>query len=161
MPDSRDVILTERAMSQRDANVHTEDAGSSLSSSEASYGGPASGADHESNAALLQRIISMLAERAPTRAPIPVRDRQQPPAKRVRTSTWDRRPRSPSPYRNAGYHNRQGQKEAPASRRFNKCFRCGTIHFPYCKKNQESWNRNHSPIRGRSCNRSDRGKSAY
>jgi hypothetical protein len=161
MPDSRAVMLTERAMAQRDANAHTEDAGASLSSSEASYGGPASAADHESNAALLQRIISMLAGGAPTRAPIPVRDRQQPPAKRVRTSAWDRRPRSPSPYRNAGYHNRQGQKEAPASRRFNKCFRRGTIHFPYCKKNTERSNHNHSPIRGRSCSRRDRSKSAY
>jgi hypothetical protein len=160
MSDSRAIILTERAMSQRDANAHGEDEGRSLSSSEASYGGPTSGADHESNAALLKRIISMLGERAPTRAPKPVKDRQQPPAKRVRTSTWDRRQRSPSPYRNAGYNNRQGQKEAPATRRFNKCFRCGKIHFPYCKK-QENWNRNHSPIRERSCNRSDRGKSAY
>jgi hypothetical protein len=110
----------------------------------------------------LQRILTILVNGAPMRASSPARDRQQPPAKRFRPAAWDRRPRSPSPRRNVSHQKRQGRNEAPASRRFNKCFRCDTIHFPYCKKNQESPQRNYSPIRGRSCsNRRDRGKSAY
>jgi hypothetical protein len=110
---------------------------------------------------LLKRILSILVDGAPTRASLPARDRQQPPAKRFRTTTWDRRPRSPSSHRNVSHQNWQGQKEAPASRRINRCYRCGTVHFPYCKKSQERANRSYSPTRGRSCsNRRDRGKSA-
>jgi hypothetical protein len=161
MSDSRKVMLTERAIAQREENARTQDAGASLSSSEASYSGPASVADHETNQALLQRIISMLAGGAPARAPLPVRERQPTPAKHVRTSAWDRRSRSPSAHRNASHHVRQGQNDAPASRQFNKCFRCGRIHFPYCRRNEERPSRTNSPIRGRSCNRRDRGKSQY
>jgi hypothetical protein len=156
MLDSRAVIFTERATAQRDANARTRDAGATLPSSEAPHSASTSAADHESNQALLKRIISMLAGGAPARAP-----RQPTPARHVRTPAWERRSRSPPTHRNASQHLRQGQDEGPAARRFNKCFRCGRTHFPYCRRNEAPPSRPNSPSRGRSCNRRDRGKSAY
>jgi hypothetical protein len=160
MPDKRAIIFHEKEFMQRRGNQLAEDGEASHSSSEESSEEPRPEPDHASNAAMLKRILTILEDGGPTRGARLAKERDQPPAKRQHTTTWDRRTRSPSSHRESSHQNRQGQKETQAHRRINRCYRCGVVHFPYCRKVHDQGRRSHTPAEGGSpWNRRDRAKS--
>jgi hypothetical protein len=111
---------------------------------------------------MLKRILLILESAFPTRGAPQVKDRDQPPAKRPRTHAWDTHNRSSSTNLESGHRGWHGQKPTDMHRpRVNRCYRCGTVHFPYCRKSsRDRGNREFTPAEGRnSWSRGARGKS--
>jgi hypothetical protein len=112
---------------------------------------------------MLKRILVILESSVPTGGAPQVTDREQPPAKRPRTHAWDTHNRSPSTKLESGHRGWHGQKPIDMHRpRVQRCYRCGSVHFPYCSKrsNRDRGNREFTPAKGGdSWSRGVRGKS--